>query len=190
MKLTTTLLLVLASSTFAAPPPAKSSAVPPVTRPAIDKAETPLPFTVTLPTGFAGPVVQTNGPMKIFGYARGVPATQFKSAIIISVVTVPPEEWNKGITLEKIIAGMLRGVERNRTGFTKTEPAKCNLGGHPAVFCDWEGNAMSEVKMKGRMFCCANDGRVYVLHYQDILSSWKTTFPEFEKTAKSFAFPK
>ena len=190
MKLTATLLLMLTSSTFAAPPSANGSAVPPATRPAVGKAESAIPFTVSLPAGFVGPVIQASGPMKNFGYMRDVPATQFKSAIIISVANVPAEEWNKGITLEKIIAGMLRGVERNRTSFTKTEPAKCNLGGLPAVFCDWEGNVMGKVKMKGRMFCCAKDGRLYILHYQDILSSWQTTLPEFEKTAKSFAFPK
>jgi hypothetical protein len=145
------------------------------------------PFTITLPDDYAGPESASRGPMQSFAYARPSIEPGVKALFQVTVVSIPPE--GRGDSLEKLLSGMLRGVERRRSGFKKTEYVKGTLGSAESLSVDWEGVGEGHA-MKGRMICTVSDGRVFCVHYQDLAGAWGKSLPDVERALQTFSFSK
>jgi hypothetical protein len=145
------------------------------------------PFTIALPSDFTGPQNAARGPMQSFAYSRPSAEPGVKALFQVTVVSIPPE--GKNDSLEKMLAGMLRGVERRRTAFKTTEHVKGTLGSAESLAVDWEGVGDGHA-MKGRMVCAVSDGRLFCVHFQDLAAAWEKSLPGVEKALQTFAFSK
>lgn len=145
------------------------------------------PFTVTLPNGFTGQANATQGPLEMFGYTRPTVEPDMRTLFQVNVITLTPE--GKAAGLEKMLDGMIGGIERRRIEFKKSSFLKGTLGGEESLFVDWTGVHRGHA-LKGRMICAVSNNRLYCVHFQDLAGSWEKSLPEAEKALQTFAFSK
>jgi len=145
------------------------------------------PFKVSLPKGFTAAAPATNGPARVFAYSRPSVAPNVKTLFQVTVIAIPPE--GRGDSLESLLAGMLRGVERRRTEFKKSDPVKTRLGSLEAAAVDWEGKGEGH-DMRGRMLCAVSDGTLFCVHFQDVAQGWEKSQSELNKALETFTVSK
>ena len=144
-----------------------------------------VPFNIKLPAGFEGPETASRGSTKLFAYVRTNSVTNVKSLFQVTIVTIPAE--GRSDSLEKMLSGMLGGIERRRSNFKKSAITKSKLDSAEAVAVDWEG-ANEGQRLKGRMICAVSSGKLYCLHFQDIAEAWSVSLPQIESAIQKFEF--
>lgn len=126
---------------------------------------------ITVPAGFEGPTSADPGPgAHTDAYVRHLPGQE--QGTLLQITTFDFDSKLKDMPKEELadaaehyLLQFLRGVERKRTDFHASKPARVSLGKIPGARVEWTGMAQGEA-MSGVMYCVIVGTTVVEFHTQ------------------------
>jgi hypothetical protein len=129
------------------------------------------PVSLPIPAGFEGPVRQSMGGATVVGFGKpgARPDTNTLLQVTIydfgmALAGLPDAE--RGAAATRHLADFISGVERRRTGFSRTATESLLLDGVPAARATWTGR-FGEIDTVGVMYCVVVGTQVISFHTQD-----------------------
>lgn len=146
-------------------------------------------FSIDLPEGFEGPVIQSSGPMEIVAFTKPHKSRVTASLIQFSVINLKEapldtDLHSSTITNKDYLIKMLGGIERKRSNFWKGNYREISIAGIPANKIEWSGN-LEENKMKGVYYTFIFQDHFYAISLQDILPYAEDNLPNMIKTIET-----
>lgn len=147
------------------------------------------PLTISIPAGFEGPVSQSQGKVSVTGFRKPRPGTDVATLLQISMYDFGPQLANipkneLGNAAEKYLRELVAGVERRRTDFVLSPPARLQLAGIPVAKAKWTGK-LNGLNTNGVMYCFLVGTRIISLHTQDTGSTPTNAMKEAMKAIES-----
>ena len=128
-------------------------------------------FTIHLPEGYLGPVEHVAGSSVSRGFRKPLPSSNLNTVILISVHDMGAS-FAKRVASERteltreMLEPVVAGIEKNRTGFRKSQPDAITISGHQGLRVAWSGSAQG-VAFEGVVYCVLAGSRAYAVQVQD-----------------------
>lgn len=128
-------------------------------------------FRLELPEGYLEPVEHVDGTAVSRGFRKPYPGTPLSTVILVSVHDFGPS-FAKRVPGERAqltrenLDNAVASIEKNRSGFRKTEPRPITISGYSGLKLEWRGSAQGYA-FDGVVYCVLAGSRVYAVQIQD-----------------------
>ncbi|MGH8666195.1 MAG: hypothetical protein ACREUX_18190 [Burkholderiales bacterium] len=139
-------------------------------------------FSIDLPQGYIGPSEHVAGASVSHGFRKPYPGTALNSVILVTVQEMGPSFARRvpterarltRETLDPIVAGL----EGNRVGFHRSEPANVAIAGYAGLKIAWIGVAQG-IAFDGVVYCVLAGSRAIAIQIQDPIGRDKARLAE------------
>ncbi len=128
------------------------------------------PVTISIPSGFEGPIRQEQSGATMVAFTKTNGSTA-KTLLQISLYDFAEQlkkmnDAERAIAAKKYLIDFVGGIERRRTNFKRTEPSPIQIGGLPAAKLQWTG-LVQKLETVGVMYCFVVGTTIISFHTQD-----------------------
>lgn len=130
------------------------------------------PVTLSIPSGFEGPVRQEHQGLVVIGFAKARADSRSNTLLQVNLIDLGSrlnglKESERGRAADKYLLDFVGGIERRRSNFQRSQPSRLTLARLPAAKLQWTGQ-VNGTDTIGVMYCVVVGTKVVTFHAQDL----------------------